>query len=116
MHKAKGPALSSAFDAAMSSWLSSFWMGWILPAGGLVSPEALWPSVSDWRIGNMIVRVVVGPIFLGALTLFIERCRPTAHGVTVSQQRSEPRVGPLLSSNLIQSLPDGGYEPYLQSA
>jgi hypothetical protein len=116
MHKAKEPAFSSAFDAAMPSWLSSFWMGWILPKGGLESPEALWPSVSNWRIGNMIVRVVMGPIFLGALTLFIERCRHATHGAIVSQQRSEPRVDPLLSGNLIQSLPDGGDEPHLQCA
>jgi integral membrane sensor domain MASE1 len=53
----------------------------ILYLGNLVPPEAFWPGVLAWWIGNMIVTVVIAPVLLRVLTPVIERYGLATHGV-----------------------------------
>lgn len=53
----------------------------ILSAGGLVPPDAYWPGVIGWWVGNMIVTVIIAPILLRTLTPVVERYGLTSYGL-----------------------------------
>ena len=53
----------------------------ILRAGGLVPPNAYWPGIAAWWVGNMIVTIIIAPILLRVLTPVIERYGLATRGV-----------------------------------
>lgn len=53
----------------------------VLSAGGLVPPDAFWPGVIGWWVGNMLVTAIVAPILLRGLTPVIERYGLTSYGL-----------------------------------
>ncbi len=53
----------------------------ILTAGGLIPPDAFWPSVLAWWIGNSIITIVIAPILLRGLSPVVERLGLTIHGL-----------------------------------
>lgn len=53
----------------------------ILRLGGLVPPQAFWPTVSAWWIGNMMVTLIIAPILLRVLTPVIERYGLATRGI-----------------------------------
>lgn len=53
----------------------------ILTWGGLIPPDAFWPSVLPWWIGNMIVTAVIAPILMRGLSPVVERLGLTIRGL-----------------------------------
>jgi integral membrane sensor domain MASE1 len=53
----------------------------ILSVGGLVPPEAFWPGVIGWWVGNMIVSIIIAPILLRGLSPVVERYGLTSFGL-----------------------------------
>ena len=53
----------------------------ILSAGGLVPPDAFWPGVIGWWVGNVIVSIIIAPILLRGLSSVIERYGLTSYGL-----------------------------------
>lgn len=77
----KGFVFFLVFAVILPNALGSLYGIWILRLGGLVPPEAFWPAVSAWWIGNMIVTLIIAPILLRVLTPVIERYGLATHGI-----------------------------------
>ena len=77
----KGFVFFLVFAVILPNALGSLYGIWILRLGGLVPPEAFWPAVSAWWIGNMIVTLIIAPILLRVLTPVIERYGLATHGL-----------------------------------
>lgn len=77
----KGFLFFLIFGVIVPNGLGALYGVTILYLGGLVPPDAYWPGVSAWWIGNMIVSVIIAPILLRVLTPVIERFGLATHGV-----------------------------------
>jgi integral membrane sensor domain MASE1 len=69
------------FAVVIPNGLGALYGVTILRAGGLVPPDAYWPAISAWWIGNMVVTIIIAPILLRVLTPVIERFGLATHGV-----------------------------------
>ncbi len=77
----KGFLFFLVFAVIIPNGLGSLYGLWILYLGGLVPPEAFWPGVSAWWIGNMVVTIIIAPILLRVLTPVMERFGLASHGI-----------------------------------
>lgn len=81
VYSLKGFLFFLVFAVIIPNGLGALYGITILYLGNLVPPDAFWPAVSAWWIGNMIVTVIIAPILLRVLTPVIERYGLATHGV-----------------------------------
>lgn len=77
----KGFLFFLIFAVILPNGLGALYGVTILKLGGLVPPEAYWPAITAWWIGNMIVTIIIAPILLRVLTPVIERTGLACHGI-----------------------------------
>ena len=77
----KGILFFAVFGCVVPNGLGALYGISILSAGNLVPPDAFWPAVAAWWIGNMVVSIVIAPILLSVLSPVIERSGLTSYGI-----------------------------------
>lgn len=77
----KGFIFFLIFAVIVPNALGAFYGVTILRWGGLVPPDAYWPAITAWWIGNMIVTIIIAPILLRVLTPVIERFGLATRGI-----------------------------------
>ncbi len=81
VYTGKGILFFLVFGVILPNALGAFYGLTVLRAGGLVPPDAFWPGVIGWWVGNMIVSLVIAPILLRGLSPVMERYGLTSHGL-----------------------------------
>lgn len=77
----KGFLFFLVFAVVIPNGLGALYGVTILRAGGLVPPDAYWPTITVWWISNMVVTIIIAPVLLRVLTPVIERFGLATHGV-----------------------------------
>jgi integral membrane sensor domain MASE1 len=77
----KGILFFIVFGCILPNGLGAFYGVTILRLGGLVPPDAFWPAITAWWIGNMVVSIIIAPVLLRVLTPVIERYGLATHGI-----------------------------------
>jgi hypothetical protein len=81
VYSGKGFVFFLVFGAMLPNAVGALYGIAILSAGGLVPPDAFWPGVVGWWVGNVIVSVIIAPILLRGLSAVIERYGLTSYGL-----------------------------------
>jgi hypothetical protein len=81
VYSPRGLAFFVVFGAVLPNAVGALYGITILSAGGLVPPDAFWPGVIGWWVGNMIVSIIIAPILLRGLSSVIERYGLTSYGL-----------------------------------
>jgi hypothetical protein len=81
VYTVKGFAFFGLFGSLLPNGLGALYGISILSLGNLVPPEAFWPGVIAWWLGNVIVSAVIAPVLLRVITPVIERLGLATYGV-----------------------------------
>ncbi len=81
VYSLKGILFFLVFAVLVPNGLGALYGVTILRWGGLVPPDAYWPAITAWWIGNMIVTIIIAPILLRVLTPVIERYGLATRGI-----------------------------------